>query len=109
MVELAHLRWPIEQFYEDAKDECGLDHFQGRSWDGLHRHLALVMVAYTFLMLQLLGQEVQTDPAPGAAFPPAGQLSLPACHRQVLVPLFQDVVLWLIETEHVKAFRPWRN
>ena len=70
LVELAHLRWPIEQFYEDAKGECGFDHFQGRSWDGLHRHLAVVMLAYTFLMLQSLGQEIQTDPAQGASFPP---------------------------------------
>ncbi len=71
LVELAHLRWPIEQFYEDAKGECGLDHFQGRSWDGLHRHLALVMLAYTLLMLQSLGQQVRTDPVPaGAAFLP---------------------------------------
>jgi hypothetical protein len=88
LVELAHLRWPSEQFYVDAKGECGLDHFQGRSRDGLHRHLALVMVAYTFLMLRSLGQAVQTDPPSGAAFPPARQLSLPACHRQVLVLLF---------------------
>jgi SRSO17 transposase len=44
-VELAHRRWPIEQFYEDAKGACGLDHYQGRRWDGLHRHLALVMLA----------------------------------------------------------------
>jgi SRSO17 transposase len=45
LVELAHSRWPIAQFYEDAKGECGLDHYQGRRWDGLHRHLALVMLA----------------------------------------------------------------
>jgi len=70
LVELAHLRWPIEQFYEDAKGECGLDHFQGRSWDGLHRHLAVVMLAYTFLMLQSLGQEIQPDPAVGGIFSP---------------------------------------
>jgi SRSO17 transposase len=70
LVELAHLRWPVEQFYEDGKGECGLDHFQGRSWEGLHRHLALVMLAYTFLMLYSLGQQVQTEPATGAAFPP---------------------------------------
>ena len=50
--ELAHSRWPIEQFYEDAKGECGLDHYQGRRWDGLHRHLALVMLAYSFLARQ---------------------------------------------------------
>jgi SRSO17 transposase len=109
LVELAHLRWPGEQFYEDAQGECGLDHSQRRRWHGLHRHLALVMLAYTFLMLQSVGQEIQTDPAPGGVFPPVRRISLPACHRLVLLLLFQDVVLWLIETEQVKVFRPRRN
>jgi SRSO17 transposase len=54
LVLLVHARWVIEQFYEDAKQECGLDHFQGRSWNGLHRHLALVLLAYSFLMLHRL-------------------------------------------------------
>lgn len=52
LAQLAHARWAIEQFYEDAKGECGLDDYQGRRWDGLHRHLALVMLAYSFLVLQ---------------------------------------------------------
>jgi len=77
LVELAHLRWPVEQFYEDSKGECGLDHFQGRSWEGLHRHLALVMLAYTFLMLQSLSQEILTDPAPEGAFPPCAAAQPP--------------------------------
>jgi len=54
LVTLAHSRWAIEQFYEDGNGECGLDHFQGRRWDGLHRHLALVMLTYSFLMQQRL-------------------------------------------------------
>lgn len=49
LVTLAHARWTTEQFYEDAKGECGLDQYQGRRWDGLHRHLALVMLTYSFL------------------------------------------------------------
>jgi SRSO17 transposase len=51
LVALAHDRWAIEQFYEDGKGECGLSDYQGRRFDGLHRHLALSMVAYSFLML----------------------------------------------------------
>jgi SRSO17 transposase len=66
LVMLAHARWVIEQFYEDAKQECGLDDFQGRRWDGLHRHLALVMLAYSFLMLQ----RVQLPLPPAEDFPP---------------------------------------
>lgn len=64
LVELAHSRWPIEQFYEDAKGEWGLDHYQGRRWDGLHRHLALVMLAYSFLARQ------RWTPADPAGFSP---------------------------------------
>ena len=51
LVLLAHAGFVIEQFYEDAKQECGLDDYQGRSWQGLQRHVALVMLAYSFLML----------------------------------------------------------
>jgi len=91
LAELAHSRWPIEQFYEDAKGECGLDHYQGRRWDGLHRHLALVMLAYSFLARQrwtpanpagfspLWGAAIlPRDPSPGAA------VALP--RRRVMAP-----------------------
>ena len=66
LVTLAHARWVSEQFDEDAKQECGLDDFQGRSFDGLHRHLALVMLADSFLMLQRL----QLPLPAGEDFPP---------------------------------------
>src|SRR5262249_52064208 len=78
LVELAHARWAIEQFYEEAKGECGLDDYQGRRWDGLHRHLALVMLAYSLLAVQALPQLAggATEPfPPGAPAESAGRAS----------------------------------
>jgi SRSO17 transposase len=51
MVGWAHHRWQIEQGYQQLKEELGLDHFEGRSWRGLHHHLTLCLLAYGFLQL----------------------------------------------------------
>jgi SRSO17 transposase len=47
-------RWPVEQGYQQMKEELGLDHFEGRSWRGFHHHVCLVMLAYGFLALEQL-------------------------------------------------------
>jgi hypothetical protein len=47
----AHERWKIEQSYQQLKEEIGLDHFEGRSWRGLHHHVTLCFMAYAFLLL----------------------------------------------------------
>ncbi len=52
IVEYLHRRHTIERFYQDAKYELGLDHFEGRTWNGFHRHFAMVMLAYSWLTLQ---------------------------------------------------------
>src|SRR5215203_2650924 len=49
LVRLAHQRWAIEQQYQELKDELGLDHFEGRSFPGWHRHVVLTALAYTWL------------------------------------------------------------
>jgi SRSO17 transposase len=74
-------RWPIEQFYQDGKQLCGLGDFQGRRWDGLHRHVALVMLSYSFLALTRWQARL------GATLP-----TLPEVHRQVLLALLTDLV-----------------
>jgi SRSO17 transposase len=51
-VRLWRSRWPVEQGYQQMKEELGLDHFEGRSWRGFHHHIALVMLAYGFLALE---------------------------------------------------------
>ena len=47
-------RWPVEQGYQQMKEELGLDHFEGRSWRGFHHHACLVMLAFGFLALERL-------------------------------------------------------
>jgi SRSO17 transposase len=51
-VRLWKSRWPVEQGYQQLKEELGLDHFEGRSWRGFHHHAALVLLAYGFLTLE---------------------------------------------------------
>jgi SRSO17 transposase len=51
-VRLWRSRWPVEQGYQQMKEELGLDHFEGRSWRGFHHHVTLVMLAYGFLALE---------------------------------------------------------
>jgi SRSO17 transposase len=47
-------RWICEQAHQQLKEELGLDHFEGRSWIGLHRHALMTMIAYAFLQTRRL-------------------------------------------------------
>lgn len=49
-------RWACEQAHQQLKEELGLDHFEGRSWIGLHRHALMAMIAYAFLQSRRLTQ-----------------------------------------------------
>ena len=49
-------RWICEQAHQQLKEELGLDHFEGRSWQGLHRHSLMTMIAYAFLQQRRLAQ-----------------------------------------------------
>ncbi len=51
-VRLWKQRWRVEQGHQQMKEELGLDHFEGRSWRGFHHHVALVILAYGFLLLE---------------------------------------------------------
>ena len=43
-----------EQAHQQLKEELGLDHFEGRSWTGLHRHGLMTLIAFAFLQDQRL-------------------------------------------------------
>jgi SRSO17 transposase len=46
---VAGLRWTIEECFQRAKDDLGLDHCEARSWHGWNRHMTLVMATLAFL------------------------------------------------------------
>jgi SRSO17 transposase len=47
-------RWSCEQAHQQLKEELGLDHFEGRSWRGLHHHALLTMISFAFLQHERL-------------------------------------------------------
>ena len=68
-------RWVCEQAHQQLKEELGLDHFEGRSWTGLHRHALMCMLAYAFLQSQRLaktGREKKSRRPATSAQPASG-------------------------------------
>ncbi|PNQ04144.1 IS701 family transposase [Sphingobium sp. SA916] len=59
-------RWICEQAHQQLKEELGLDHFEGRSWTGLHRHSLMTMMAYAFLQTRRLAQAGRKKKSPWA-------------------------------------------
>ena len=49
LVAVEGRRWAIEDSFETAKSEFGLDHNESRSWHGWHRHVSLVMLAFAMM------------------------------------------------------------
>jgi SRSO17 transposase len=65
LVCLVKCRWKIEQDYHQLKEELGLDHYEGRNWQGWHHHVTMVMLAHAFLTLETLRSKKNywVDPA----------------------------------------------
>jgi SRSO17 transposase len=65
----AFSRWRVERCFEDGKGEIGLDHYEGRRYPGLKRHLIISSVSYLFLARtnqRLRGEKIRIDSLPGA-------------------------------------------
>jgi SRSO17 transposase len=50
LVHIAGMRWSVEEQFQAAKSQVGLDHYQIRTWTGWHRFVTLAMLALAFLM-----------------------------------------------------------
>ena len=68
LARVAGARWAIEESFETAKGEVGLDHYEVRSWVGWYRHITLSMLAHAYLSaMRAVGAdaEAQKKSAPG--------------------------------------------
>jgi SRSO17 transposase len=85
LVRVEGRRWSIEDAFETAKNEFGLDHNETRSWHGWHRHVSLVMLAFALLA-------VVRHKADALAAPPKTRKKEPyswsagRCRRSVALP-----------------------
>jgi SRSO17 transposase len=73
LVNVEGHRWSIEDSFETAKNEFGLDHNETRSWHGWHRHVSLVMMAFAMMAaIRLQANQStpkKTKPVPGKRRP----------------------------------------
>ena len=81
LATLIKARWVCEQTHQQMKDELGLDHFEGRSWRGLHHHALLCQLAFAFLQHLRLGGKKRPDPIRARTATPTEPASDPAAHR----------------------------
>jgi SRSO17 transposase len=84
LVRAIKARWACEQAHQQLKDELGLDHYEGRSWLGLHHHALLTMIAFAYLQCRRLHSAAQAGGKTGPKRPGAAAAAVvagrTACH-----------------------------
>ena len=91
-------RWICEQAHQQMKEELGLDHFEGRSWQGLHRHALMTMIAYAFLQhrrLAAAGPKKKNQRAPTSADPASRAPRHPRTHRSTTAAAMPHCRKWI--------------
>jgi SRSO17 transposase len=79
VVQVAGTRWAVEECFETAKGEVGLDQYEVRSWSGWYRHITLALLAHAYLTVvraqvqvsEPLKKKERQQPAPPRSTPPA--------------------------------------
>ena len=95
-------RWVCEQAHQQLKEELGLDHFEGRCWQGLHRHALMTMIAYAFLQYRRLAtaRRKKKNQRPTASANPARR---PSRHSRSLRPTTAAAVSLLSKMDLQRA------
>ena len=99
IIKIYGKRWPIETFYRDGKQHLGLEDCQLRSAKGIERHLYLVFLAYSLLILDIkrtaLGRCISSLKTIGDG-----------C-RKACCDLIRSLIIWVYN--HLRVYRPETN
>jgi SRSO17 transposase len=75
LIEIAGRRWVIEDRFEQAKGEVGLDEYEVRKWDGWQRHVTFCLLAHAYLAVVRSGAEDEEGAAKRGS---SAQVSIPS-------------------------------
>jgi hypothetical protein len=67
LVRVAGARWAIEESFQTAKNEVGLDQYQVRRYDAWYAHITLAMAAAAFLVVTRAAEAAKGVPEPATA------------------------------------------
>jgi len=109
LVRVAGSRWAVEEGFEQAKVEVGLDHYEVRRWSGWYRHVTLALLAHAFLAVTR-AQAVSGEGGKGGRGGLSGALGL----LPLTVPEIRRLLVALVWTIPVQpafvlAWSRWRR
>jgi Transposase DDE domain len=97
LVRIAGARWAVEESFQAAKGQVGLDHYQVRTWTGWHRHITLAMLALALLA------------AIAAAQGPADDRQIPLTVPEIRRLLAAIVLSPIRSIEEILRWSQWRR
>src|SRR5262245_44031508 len=109
LLAVVGVRWTVEECFQAAKNEVGLDHYQVRLWHAWYRHITLAMLALAWLAVTAAGARPEaTVDAPGDAGDPASEPLIPLTVNEVR-RLHATLTYPAHSLGHVLAWSRWRR
>lgn len=106
LARVAGMRWPVEECFEVAKQEVGLDEYEVRSWHGWYRHITLALLALAFLVAMRVKLNAARPPT-GPQAPSRPLVDFSVCEIRRLISRLLLVVG--IALDQIFAWSFWRR
>jgi SRSO17 transposase len=115
LARVAGMRWAVEEGFQAAKSQVGLDHYQVRTWTAWHRHVTLAMLALAFLMACAAAAAPAPPADPWHHARHGGPIALTAAEIRrlfnslIITPLRASVTTPLRAISHAQHWSHWRR